>query len=619
MATAGPVCVPPCGSATSAIGVAGSSLAGGVSGSSSKRRLSCCTSSSLCPRGMWASSRRRQQRSFAGSRWSGAGLHVGGDDEGKDLPRLKQGLTRGGGLFRGNNKWERRRKIGEGRGRGCRWRGTVCMAADYYATLGVPRNASKQEIKNAYRRLARKYHPDVNKAAGAEDKFKEISNAYEVLSDDDKRPVYDQYGEAGVKGFPGGASSGTEYTNPFDLFESFFGSGFGGMSGMGGANGRRRQGPAAGEDIRFDLALEFKEAIFGVEKEFDAMHLETCGVCKGSGSKPGTSRKTCKMCGGMGQVMRTQQTPFGSFSQVSTCAMCMGEGEVITEYCRKCGGEGRTRVKKTIKLKVPAGVTNGSCLRVRGEGDSGMRGGPSGDLYVYLAVRPHPDIERDGMNLYSNVAVNYTQAILGANVQVSTVDGPVDLEVPAGTQPGNVLVLSKRGVPKLGKPNIRGDHYFTVKVSIPTRLSDMERQLVEDLADIQKGKTGSFGGFGRLSSSGTKRAYRDASSDSTSSSKTPSSGTAFASMSASVSTLEKEAEDEDASLGQEEEEERSKPDNILGTIAEAAKRSPKPALIAVLAAAAMTLLLLSYIVARSRFARWIMEVVKKRGFGGLLR
>ncbi|MCO5578348.1 hypothetical protein L7F22_032189 [Adiantum nelumboides] len=348
------------------------------------------------------------------------------------------------------------------------------------------------------------YHPDVNKNAGAEEKFKEISAAYEVLSDDDKRSIYDRYGEAGIKGAAAGNGAGTYTTNPFDLFESIFGTsmggGFSGMGGMGPSSFQTssRGMPSQGEDLRFDVTLEFEEAIFGTEKSLEASHLETCTLCNGSGAKSSNSQKTCSTCGGQGQVMQTSRTAFGMFSQVSICPTCAGEGEVITSYCKKCGGEGRIKVKKLIKVRVPPGVNSGSTLRVRGEGDAGLRGGPAGDLYVYLNVKEVPNIQRDGINLYSSVLINFTDAILGAVVQVKTVDGLTDLQIPAGTQPGDVLVLSKRGVPKLNKPTVRGDHLFTVKVSIPTRLSDMERELVEDLAELYKAKAA------RISSSKTR-------------------------------------------------------------------------------------------------------------------
>eukprot|EP01018_Ginkgo_biloba_P015539 Gb_03413 [translate_table: standard] len=377
---------------------------------------------------------------------------------------------------------------------------TVSMAADYYSTLGVSKSASIKEIKSAYRRLARQYHPDVNKEPGATDKFKEISSAYEVLSDDEKRALYDQYGEAGVKG-AAGAGQGAYTTNPFDLFETFFGSSMRGFSGMdqSGFGTRRRETVVQGDDIRYDMTLEFSEAIFGAEKEFEVSHLEACEVCNGTGAKRGSRQKKCATCGGRGQVMRTQETPFGLFSQVSICPNCGGEGEVISDYCRKCVGEGRIRVKKDLKVKIPPGVNSGSTLRVRGEGDAGPKGGPIGDLYVFLDIKEIPGIQRDGINLYSTISVSYVDAILGTVVKVKTVEGISELQVPPGTQPGDVLVLSRLGVPKLNKPSLRGDHLFTLKVTIPTRISERERALIEELADLKKSKNsrGSAGSASR--------------------------------------------------------------------------------------------------------------------------
>ncbi|KAH9531629.1 hypothetical protein CY35_19G047900 [Sphagnum magellanicum] len=310
----------------------------------------------------------------------------------------------------------------------------VSMAVDYYAALGVSKSASKQEIKSAYRKLAHKYHPDANKQPGAEQKFKEISTAYEILSDDEKRPLYDRYGEAGLKGAGTAAAAqgaaGYAGSNTFDLFEAFFGGtsgsgafvGMGGMGGMGGSMGgmgssfgtRRRPTSVQGDDIRHEMSIDLTEAIFGTEKEFVSTKLETCKECSGTGAHSGTSRRKCTTCGGGGQVMKSQQTPFGTFSQVSTCTTCGGEGEVVRDYCRKCGGEGRIQVKKNIKVKVPAGVHSRSTLRVRGEGDAGPRGGPAGDLYVSLDVRDIPDIERDGINLRSSISISYINAILGS-------------------------------------------------------------------------------------------------------------------------------------------------------------------------------------------------------------
>ncbi|CAN6459665.1 unnamed protein product [Victoria cruziana] len=357
------------------------------------------------------------------------------------------------------------------------------VTADYYSILGVPKTASSKEIKSAYRRLARQYHPDVNKEPGATDKFKEITTAYEVLSDDKKRTLYDQYGEAGVKS-PIGSSAGAYATNPFDLFETFFGASMGGFSGMD-PSGFRTSQRTRGDDLRYDMSLKFSEAVFGADKEFELSHLETCDACNGTGAKIGSKMRTCSTCGGRGQVMRTEETPFGLFSQVSVCPTCGGEGKVVSEYCRKCAGEGRARIKKDIRVKVPPGVSQGSTLRVRGEGDAGLRGGPPGDLYVYLNVEEIEGIQRDGINLCSTVSISYLDAILGAIVKVKTVDDISELQIPPGTQPGDVIVLSKRGVPKLSKPSVRGDHLFTVQVTIPNRISGRERELLEEIAMLK--------------------------------------------------------------------------------------------------------------------------------------
>ncbi|KAJ7553237.1 hypothetical protein O6H91_06G089400 [Diphasiastrum complanatum] len=358
---------------------------------------------------------------------------------------------------------------------------TMRADGDYYSTLGVSKNASKSEIKSAYRKLARQYHPDVNKEASAEKKFKEISNAYEVLSDDEKRSIYDRYGEAGLKGAAAGAGA-SDFSNPFDLFETFFGS----MGGMGGGRAARNR-PMQGDDERYDILLDFREAVFGTDKEIEVTRLETCNTCSGSGAKPGTSPSTCSTCGGQGQVVSTAQTPLGDFRQVSTCPSCGGSGEMSTP-CNTCGGEGRVRKPKRISLKVPAGVDSGSRLRVRSEGDAGRRGGPPGDLYVFINVRADPELKREGNNILISCKVSYIDAILGTTVKVPTVDGTVDLKIPAGTQPGTTLVMAKKGVPFLGKPNLRGDQLVRVQVEIPKRLSGEERKLIEDLASLSKAK-----------------------------------------------------------------------------------------------------------------------------------
>jgi molecular chaperone DnaJ len=355
--------------------------------------------------------------------------------------------------------------------------------------LGVSREADTEELKRAYRRLARKYHPDVNKEPGAEERFKEISRAYEVLKEPEMRARYDRFGEAGVAG--GAAGFDPNFTDFTDIFESFF-SGFGG--GMGAnAQTRKRTGPVRGDDLRLDLRLDFKEAIFGGEKEIRIKHLETCETCTGTGAKPGTRPQTCSTCGGSGQVRRATRTPFGSFTQVSVCPNCNGTGQMIEDKCSTCGGRGLNEVTKKLKINVPAGVDNGTRLRVASEGDAGKRGGPPGDLYVFLSVAPDAKFRRDGINILSEVKISYLQAILGFNFEVETVDGPTKLTIPPGTQPGTVLTLESKGVPRLGNPVSRGDHLITVGVEIPTKITPEERELLEQLVKIRGDRTGKGG------------------------------------------------------------------------------------------------------------------------------
>lgn len=372
---------------------------------------------------------------------------------------------------------------------------------DFYQLLGVARDADKKTIKSSYRQLARKFHPDVNKEPGAEDKFKDISAAYEVLSDDEKRQVYDRFGEAGLKGGMGmGGGAPGDFQNPFDIFETFFGGGmgggggFGGMGGMGGGMRAQRNRPVGGDDKRYDLQMDFNEAVFGCTKEIDVTRLEGCSTCGGSGAAPGTTPTQCGECGGSGQVVQAVRTPLGVFQQVSVCPACRGAGERSTP-CSKCSGDGRLRGSKRISVRVPPGVDDGSRLRVRGEGDAGLRGGESGDLYVFIGVRPDRNgLRRDGTTILSDVEVGYVDAILGTTVQVNTVDGSVDLKVPAGTQPGTTLVMAKRGVPRLGSASARGDHRVRVRVAIPKSLGAEEKRLVEELRALGQGSAGAGAG-----------------------------------------------------------------------------------------------------------------------------
>lgn len=364
------------------------------------------------------------------------------------------------------------------------------MPTDYYEILGVSRDAGKEDIKRAYRRLARKYHPDVNKELGAEEHFKEINRAYEILSEPETRNRYDRFGEAGVSG--GAAGFDADNMGGFaDIFETIF-SGFGGMGGQTAT--RRRTGPTRGEDLRLDFRLKFREAVFGGEKEIRIRHLETCQTCKGSGARPGTSSHTCTTCNGTGQVRRATRTPFGTFAQVSVCPTCDGAGEVIEEKCDVCGGSGRRQETKKLKITIPAGVDNGMKLRVAREGDAGLKGGPPGDLFVYLTVETDAEFQREGNDIKSDISISYIQAILGCTIKVNTVDGQEDLTIPAGTQPNTVLILENKGVPKLGNPVSRGDHRITVKISIPTRVTGEERELLEKIAKV-RGETVGKGGI----------------------------------------------------------------------------------------------------------------------------
>lgn len=372
------------------------------------------------------------------------------------------------------------------------------MARDYYETLGVARNANQDDVKQAFRRLARKYHPDVNKDPGAEDTFKEINRAYEVLSEPETRSRYDQYGEAGLGGGGGYSPDMGDMGGFADIFESFF-NGFGGQQQQ--QQGRRRGGPVRGDDLRLDLKVDFQDAIFGKEREISISHLEGCGVCNGSGAKAGTRPRTCPTCSGSGQVRRATRTPFGSFTQVSTCPTCAGVGQVIEDKCESCGGNGQIQKSKKLKITVPAGVDNGTRLRVSGEGDSGMRGGPAGDLYVYLFVNEDSHFQRDGINILSELKISYLQAILGSRLAVKTVDGDEEIDVPAGIQPGTVLTLEGKGVPRLGNAVSRGNQLLTVTVEIPKKVGAEERELLEKLAKLRGdsvGKGGVEGLFGKI-------------------------------------------------------------------------------------------------------------------------
>ncbi len=349
------------------------------------------------------------------------------------------------------------------------------MAAqrDYYDILGVPRNAGADDIKSAYRRLAKQYHPDVNKDGGAEDKFKEVSEAYAVLSDEQKRAAYDRYGHAAVSGSGFGAPDfsgmGME-----DIFESIFGS-------FGGARGTSRRAPRRGADLRYDLTISFEEAIAGIEKDIEFTRNEICGACRGSGAEPGTTPTRCATCKGSGEVRQVRQTFLGSMVSATTCPTCRGAGEVITSPCRTC--QGRTQVRQTRRrtVSIPAGVDTGKRIRILGEGEPGLNRGPHGDLYLFITVAPHKYFRRRGDDIVLEVAVNVAQAALGGEVTVPTPNGPEKIKLPAGLQSGTVLAVRGKGFPHLQR-NGRGDLLVIVTAATPTNLSNDQKKLLKDLA-----------------------------------------------------------------------------------------------------------------------------------------
>jgi len=343
---------------------------------------------------------------------------------------------------------------------------------DYYQILGVERGATDEQIKKAFRRLARQYHPDVNKNPDAEGQFKEINEAYEVLSDQDKRSVYDRFGHAGPQAGFGGHGDFSGFGGIEDIFESFFG-------GMRGGSSARR-GPARGSDLRYDLAIEFEEAVFGCEQDISLSRHESCAHCQGSGAEPGTQPIRCPQCNGTGEVRRQQQTILGSFIQVTTCPRCRGEREIVTTPCSECRGQKVVLVERTISVDIPPGVDDGTRIRLSGEGEPGMRGGPPGNLYVVLQVKPHKVFRRNDNNILLELDVNVAQAALGDKITVPCLDGEEELVVPAGTQGGEVFRLKGRGVPHLRR-NGRGDQLVVVHVATPTKLTEQQKQLFGEL------------------------------------------------------------------------------------------------------------------------------------------
>jgi len=359
---------------------------------------------------------------------------------------------------------------------------------DYYEVLGVTKNASPDELKKAYRKLAMKYHPDQNPGdKEAEEKFKEVNEAYEILSDADKKARYDQFGFAGVDPNYGAGGAGFDGFGGFggfgDIFSDLFGGGFGGFGG----GGSRANAPRQGENVSAQITITFEEAARGCKKEIEITRIEDCKTCGGSGAKEGTAPETCTNCRGTGTVRTTRQTAFGTFAQTAACPKCGGKGKIIKEPCTKCSGRGRVRTPKKISFKVPAGIDNGQIITMRGQGEPGMRGGPAGDLQVFITVRPHKFFKRKDFDLYCDIPVTFSQAALGAEIDIPTLDKPVKYTVPEGTQPGTAFRLKGNGIQRL-HGNGKGDLIFKVDVEIPKKLTDRQKELLREFDATLSGK-----------------------------------------------------------------------------------------------------------------------------------
>ena len=353
---------------------------------------------------------------------------------------------------------------------------------DYYEVLGVSRSASEDEIKKAYRKLAKQYHPDLNPGnAEAEQKFKEVNEAYEVLSDANKKARYDQFGFAGVDpnyaaGAGGGGGFGGftdfDFGDLGDIFGSFFGGGFG-----GGARSSRN-GPQRGESIRVGVTVSFEEAAFGCEKEVTVDRVDQCPTCKGSGCESGTTPEVCSQCGGTGTVQQRRQTPMGVFATTTTCPKCGGRGKIIHNPCKDCGGTGQQRKRRTIQVNIPAGIDNGQTISLRGQGSAGKNGGPAGDLLITVTVRPHQLFRREGNDVLCEAPITFTQAVLGGEMEIPTIDGKVKYDIPEGTQTGTTFRLRGKGIPNLNGRG-RGDQYVTVYIETPRNLNREQKEALK--------------------------------------------------------------------------------------------------------------------------------------------
>ena len=357
---------------------------------------------------------------------------------------------------------------------------------DFYALLGVERTATDAEIKRAFRKLAQQWHPDVNTDPAAQERFKEINEAYQVLSDPERRSRYDTFGRAGVDGGATGGAGFEGFGGFSDIFDAFFGGG-------AGAASARRGRPQPGADLRYDLRITLREAVNGSEKEIEFPVLDRCDTCSGSGAKAGTAPITCPQCNGRGELRHVRQTMLGQMVNVSACPRCQGEGTIVESPCDTCKGQGRVEKHRKLRVNIPAGIDDGHQVRLSNEGEAGPRGGPKGSLYVAVTVLPDPLLRRDGTELYYDLSVSMAQAALGTRVAVHTVEGDEEVEVKAGTQPGTEIRLRARGVPHLRRPQTRGDLHVLVDVAVPTKLSKRQRELLEQLA-AETGEPVSSGG-----------------------------------------------------------------------------------------------------------------------------